>query len=444
MGANQSSNNEKINDPNTNQPSLKKTIDYLAANYILTNSFQNLKKLGEKDQCKEMVLLTSNIVNEYLTTREIDFLKQRIEGTNTENPVEINKMTKEDIMYYEKEDIPKLDVSKPLRRKRICIGIAKYYVEIYNLFNAIVHTINPIYTWKDSTGQIVSVGYEMKKDIPSNIQPTITRNNLCSNRINSALNNTGILGENITIDTSKIPSISNTTQNNGMYGPVKNLQEEIGIPELEKLYYDDYNYSVGKFTQMTPKMNSEIYQKDVQLLYNLFHGGDMPETIKTFSDINLIPFKEISIMPKIITGSLKEELFSNYVVAWQTMKRNTQENQDKLLKILEEIFTTILDPDDSTQKKTIVIIRKDLTNDKLQGLISETRNLIINLYGTCEKNYQEILKILQAIIANQEKETSLLRISEMEKQKDMLLSKQSLLTTEIQSLDSEIDKIKNM
>lgn len=444
MGANQSSNNKNIIDPNTNKPSLKKTIDFLAANFILTNSFQNLRQLSDKDKCNEMVLLTSNIIGEYLTDREIEFLKQRIEGTNTDNPVEVNKMTKEDIVYYEKEDIPKLDVSKPLRRKRICIGIAKYYVEIYNLFNAIAHTINPVYTWRDSTGQMVSVGYEMKKDIPQGVTPTITRNNLCSNRVNALLGENGISGENISINTSNIPFISNAKESNGSIGPIKNLQQEMGIPELEKMYYDDYNYSVGKFTQMTPKMNEEVYQKDVRLLYSLFHGENMPENIKSFNDINLVPFKDTNIMPKILNGSLKEELFSNYVVAWKTMKATTLENQNKLLEILEEIFTTIPDPDDSTQNKTIVMIRKDLTNDKLQDLISKTRNLIIELYGTCEKNYQEILNILEAIIANQEKETALLRIEEIEKQRDTLLTKQSLLNKEIQGLDDQISKIKNM
>tara|TARA_Y100001970_G_scaffold248887_1_gene318868 strand:+ start:3566 stop:4873 length:1308 start_codon:yes stop_codon:yes gene_type:complete len=432
MGANQSSNNIDNKDTKQKEKSFKKTIDYIAANYILTNNFQDLKNLNDPKYCNNLVILTSKVLNDHLTTREIEFLKQRMEGTNTDSPKEINKLTKETITYFSDKDIPKLNVTKPLKRKRICIGIAKYYIEIFNLFNSIVHTINPVYTWRDSTGQMVSVDYQLRKDIPKNVTPTITRNNLCSNRLNALLNEKDICGNDITINPRKNKDVLNISGDPYQ----KNLQQEIGIPELEKMYYDEYNFDVGKFTGMSEKMKKEIYKKDVKSLYTIFTGNtDVPENIESFSDIIL---SDISLqnVPKVITGSLKEELFNVYVTKWKEMKINIEKYQNELLNILEEIFTPIEDPDDPN--KQIIIIRKDLTQEKLDNLFIQTRNTILNLYASCEENYQEILKILDAIIENQEKETAELKIQNLQEEKQRILAKQELLQKDIDNIDDKI------
>lgn len=434
MGANQSNNSNENNQNIEKQKSLKKTIDYIAANYILTNNFQDMKNLQDPKYCNNLVILTSKVLNEYLTTQEIEFLKQRMEGTKTDSPKEVNTLTKENITYFSDSDLPKLNVTKPLRRKRICIGIAKYYVEIFNLFNSIVHTINPIYTWKDSTNQTVSVGYEMRKDIPKDVNPTITRNNLCSNRLNALLiPNLDISGENVNINTNKVCGLNNQT-------PEINLQQEIGMPELEKLYYDEYNYTTGKFVSMSEDMK-KIYKNDVDQLYKLFTGNqDVPEEINSFSDIllrNVNP--NICNYKNTILGNLKNDLYSLYVNKWNEMKAQIENNQDDLLNILEEIFTPIEDPDDPQKK--IIIIRKDLTQEKLNNLITLTRNTILNLYQNCENNYQEILKILEAIIEDQEKQTSQQIIQNLQKEKEDILAKQSLLQKNIQEIDEKINQV---
>ena len=114
------------------EKTLSSTIDYLAANYILTSNFQDLKNLTDPKYCKNLVLLTSDVISKYLTQRELEFLKQRMEGT-----LEKNEMTKENIAYFKRDEVDKMDIKSDLKKKRMCIAVAKYYIKIFHVFNAI-------------------------------------------------------------------------------------------------------------------------------------------------------------------------------------------------------------------------------------------------------------------------------------------------------------------
>jgi len=127
-------------------------IDYIASYYILTMDFKNLTKLSEKDYCDKLIILTSSILERYLTEQEIVYLDQR-----TQNGIEVNNMSKDKIIYLTKEQFEgfdvKNDVKKNLKKKRVCIGIAKFYIIIAHIFSAIVMTVNPIYNYTDEYGQ---------------------------------------------------------------------------------------------------------------------------------------------------------------------------------------------------------------------------------------------------------------------------------------------------
>ena len=47
------------------------------------------------------------------------------------------------------------------------------------------------------------------------------------------------------------------------------LDKEVGIPELEELYFDKYNYKNGSFDEMTPE-TKKVYEKDVKEFYKVF------------------------------------------------------------------------------------------------------------------------------------------------------------------------------
>ena len=46
--------------------SLESVLDYIASNYILTSDFKSLTKLYEEEYCKNLVVLTQDIISKIL------------------------------------------------------------------------------------------------------------------------------------------------------------------------------------------------------------------------------------------------------------------------------------------------------------------------------------------------------------------------------------------
>jgi hypothetical protein len=65
---------------------------------------------------------------------------------------------------------------------------------------------------------------------------------------------------------------------------------------------------------------------------------------------------------------------------------------------------------------TKFIIDPDLTYEDLESLIVDARRIILKLYITCEKDFIEALKILQAIIEMQIFETNQRQVKELEQE----------------------------
>jgi hypothetical protein len=144
------STNKKVNEKDFS--SFYQIIDYIATYYILTMDFKSLSNLSSKEYCDELVIITSDIIQNYFNDLEITYLAQRIK-----NGEEVNEMAKENVLFVNKDQLEDLDVKndtqKSIKKKRICIGIAKFYVKIAHVFAAIVKTINPIYVYKDENGK---------------------------------------------------------------------------------------------------------------------------------------------------------------------------------------------------------------------------------------------------------------------------------------------------
>ena len=404
------------------QKTLSSTIDYLAANYILTSNFQDLKNLTDPKYCKNLVILTSDVIQKYLTEQDIDFLKQRLEGST-----EKNIMTKEKIAYFNKDNLENMDIKSDLKKKRMCIAIAKYYVQIFHIFNAIAHTINPVYTWKDKYGSTISVDYEHRNDIPKDVEPIISKVNLCSSRINSLMKDKAPLDE-IGKNSNTVINIKNNFCDlNSKDGVSKKLATEPGIPELETLYYDIYDYNTGKFSSMSNPMNTQ-YQTDLKKFYTLFTGSTkkMPNNIKRFGDIPLRDYNKVSqckkngVFRKTYNGTIKEKLFSEYAINVQTMMTNTDTNQKALLAIIDQLFIFIKNPQDPNKK--LIVINPALTNQLLTELVTKTRLAIINLYSTCEKDFFKGLQIFEALVEKQILDTSTSQIKQLQQNVEETIS----------------------
>ena len=155
----------------TPKKSLAQIIDYVAANYIVTQNFKDMKNLSDMNYCNKLVILTSKIINNSLSNLEVEYLSQRLKGTE-----EVNYMNKDQVMFLDKDNLQSLDVRNQTQKRRLCIGIAKHYVKVAHLFAAISTTINPTYTYNNqATGEQLSSSLAEKESIPENATINIER-----------------------------------------------------------------------------------------------------------------------------------------------------------------------------------------------------------------------------------------------------------------------------
>ena len=419
MGNFISSNSKK---PETEFNNFYEVVDYIATYYILTMDFKSLSKLSEKAYCDKLVILTSDIIEKYFNDMEVTFLAQRVK-----NGLEVNELKKENVSFINKDNLESLDISndaqKSIKKKRVCIGIAKFYVKVAHIFAAIVMTINPVYTYKDPTGQTVKTGLLEKDKIPKNTKRKLYKLNICDNRIRALKKGEtqDALTGNVTIQ----PKVCNMNVNKD--GTVKDLKDEPGIPELMNLYLDDnYDYSNGTFSGMSDKTKVQ-FMKDLQTFYTAFTENNvMPPEITKFSDIKLRDYRSkpgcqgsVPVLKSKLTLNPKDKLFVQYAENIKQMIQSAADNQYKLLDVINELFTYVIDP---YSGKKVIRINPKLNDETLQNSVLKTRKLIVNLYVKCETDYVNGMKIYEAIVESKILDTTQKQIDSLKMQAKKIIT----------------------
>ena len=401
---------------NTDNKDYRKTLDYIASNYILTQNFIDMKRLSDIKYCNNLVVLTAKIIETNLNDKEISYLSKRIK-----NGKEVEEMTKERVIYLDKDLIDDLDIKNKEQKTNMCYGIAKFYIMIAHIFAAIITTINPTWKYLNDKGEEEKVGLEKKSELPSGGAVTEV-NGICVERMDALLNDRDVNGIK---DSTRVIKPRVCTLNIDGKGKTKMLINEPGIPELAKLYEDNWDPKEGRFIGMTDKTRKEVYEKDVERFYKAFTGNskipvgeDNKPLITTFSQIPLRDFhngkecaSEDGKFRKEYRSSLKNKLFVEYANNLKAMMQSTTENQNKLLKIIDKLFFQSINP---LTNKTEIVINPLLKMDDLPGITAETRNLIINLYITCENEFMRGFKIFEAIIEKQMFDTDIKQIENLQ------------------------------
>lgn len=413
-------------------------IDYIATYYILTMDFKSLRKLSEKSYCDNLVVLTSDIIERYFNNMEVEYLAQRIK-----NGSEVNELKKDKINFFNKDSLEQLDISndkqKSIKKKRICIGIAKFYVKVAHIFAAIVMTINPIYTYKDETGQTIKTGLLEKDKIPKGIEKKLFKLNICDNRIRALQN--GKYVDEKTGDVTIQPKVCDMNINNN--GENKSLEDEPGITELMKLYLDDnYDYSNGNFTGMSETTKKQ-FMKDLKLFYTTFTGNEiMPPEITKFSDIKLKDYNkkpgcqnENAVFKNKYTLNAKDKLFIDYAANIQKMIQSAADNQSKLLSVINDLFTYVFDP--YTNKK-VIRINPALTDESLQRAVEKSRRFIIDLYVKCESDYVTGVKIYEAIVESKILETTQKQIENLKKEATKIIKETQKVSVPVKKQENDV------
>jgi hypothetical protein len=427
MGNSFSFSSTKTQPENTHTPS--EIIDYIASNYILSMDFINLRKLMHKKYCDKLVVLTSDIMDKYLTELDVDYLDTKL------------NVNHERVNFLKKQDGSKLDIKDNDKKRRVCLGIAKFYIKIAHVFASIITTINPVYSYKDINQNIIKVPFYKKNEIPLESLPTakLEHEGLCQNRINSLQSSSKTQEERLLFPEDKEKDEINVSPkmcsiNSKMDGTIKSMVDEPGIPELMQLYYDDlFDYTTGKFNGMSDETKTE-YLEDLAHFYVFFTGNEeVPPNITKFSDIKLKDYnKQFYCESSNANKSYKSdkndvparrELFEKYAENLKLMIQNANMIQTELLKIIDQMF--LYEMPDTTQNvhaahnthntHNAIRIHPKLTDKLLQELSISARELIIKLYLTCEMNYANGLKIYEAIVESSIVSTGQKRIDNLEK-----------------------------
>ena len=270
------------------------------------------------------------------------------------------------------------------------------------------HTSEP----HTSEPSLKEISLEDKEHLPEDNSVKV-KYTLCDQRLNALLNTHNL---DILNDKAKLYSKENVIKpavcSMNLPENKNTLEKEPGIPELYELYKDEYDYSNGTF-KMSDAMR-KVYEKDVNEFYKMFTGNDIvPPEIKTFSDITLRTFANSSVCKKDAANkipeysiSVKDKLFKKYIDNLKQMKETSEENQNKLLDQLNKIFLTQTNP---KTNKIEVTLQPDLNDTKLQKILEDTRNIIVELYINCEKDFYEGFQIFEAIVEAQIFETNEMR-----------------------------------
>ena len=385
---------------------LSEIINFVATNYILTQSFEDMESLKDPKYCDKLIVVTSDVLNKYLTKMDVQYLAQKVK-----QGVEVNEMTSDGLLYLRQDSLPKIDVKNAVTKKRMCIGIAKYYVKVAHLFSAIVSTINPTYTYKDEFGTRKEVPFSEKNKIPKGTDVKINKVNVCSERVQALVNGQDLgmedpaqpikIKPNFCQMNTDIPATEKQQKR-----VVKTLADEPGMSQLERLYNDVYDYQTGKFTGMSDAMRQE-YNKDLATLYKAFTGKEeMPASVKSFADIQLRDFEALggcqaepnNQYMKSYEGTSKQKLFVNYANQIKVTMQQTEENRNALIAVLDKVFAFAVNPQ---TKKPEITINPGLNDTMLNELVRQTQELIIKLYTSCEANFIKGLEIFEQIIQEQ-------------------------------------------
>jgi hypothetical protein len=383
--------------------SLSSQIDDIAIHYILKQNTIDLLRLTDKEYYDNLILLVGNLFEKKLSDLEVGSMNQRIYPETIQNAV--------------LDFLP----SNGKLKETMIRNISKFYMKIMMIFSAIVATIDPQYSYEDEQGttQLFYLkDLNSYKNIPRHIQPLVHQltnpMNLCRKRISILRNKIDLSDPDfITINPGeKLCSTEST----------KHLTDEIGIKELDLLYYDIFDPTSKTWKHRSKEME-EKYQKDLFKFYTIFTGNEeMPPNIQSFKDIELFDYRSIgyckdSLFTQDYVVPKEDELVVRYKEQLELLEKSTVLYRSELLEHLKMIFLTKI-----VDNNMSYTIDPSLTMDTIMKLETDTRTSIINLYTNCEQYFIRALMIFEELYENQSNNMNQSRITNIPLYKQQMMN----------------------
>jgi hypothetical protein len=308
MGNKISSSSSGGSDDEVVQMALK--LDLYAQRIILKEVRFN-SSLSDSGKCEKLIIITSEVLNR-LPFRLISYMDRR-HKLFSEKYETFNAMDRALLVNTNPEILKesKLDEPNEFRKKQMCVGLARFYIQIGNLFNAIMTTMRP-YNYENTRRTGPDNFYDMlsfsllegrkmtakdkQKYEMSNMSGFAQKQKDMKKRLASIMKfgeivqdltpGDGICNIQREIEETKITPLTIA----GSASSESKIKPSI-FAMLEELYYDIFHQASSvnpkspQFIAMSAVMRGKIYKNDVQELYRIVTGKEPGPDIETFTDV---------------------------------------------------------------------------------------------------------------------------------------------------------------
>jgi len=284
----------------------------LYAQRIILKEVKFNSSLSDSGKCEKLIIITSEVLNR-LPFRLISYMDRR-HKLFSEKYETFNAMDRALLVNTNPEILKesKLDEPNEFRKRQMCVGLARFYIQIGNLFNAIMTTMRPynyentrrtgpdnfydMLTFSLLEGRSSSSKDKLRYEM-SNMSGFAKKQQDMRKRLSSMLKfgemvqdltpGDGICNVQREIEQTKITPLTIT----GSSATETKIKPSM-FAMLEELYYDIFHQSSSvnpkspQFIAMTAVMKEKIYRNDVRVLYRIVTGGKEPgPEIETFTDV---------------------------------------------------------------------------------------------------------------------------------------------------------------
>jgi len=392
MGNNVSSgNSSSINSSNSDElRNMALRLDLYAQRIILKEVKFN-STLGDSGKCEKLIIITSEVLNR-LPFRLISYMDRR-HKLFSERYEMINAMDRALLVNTNPEILKesKLDEQNVFRKKQMCVGIARFYVQIGNLFNAIMSTMRP-YNYEYIQRNMPENFYDMltfglldgaesrnkdkAKYETSSMAGFVRRQNDTKMKMERLLRmgdqtmkitpGSGICSIQRDMESIKITPMSTTTTASTA---TQNKIKPSIFAMLEELYFDIFhetssvNPSSPQFIAMSERMKNKIYKRDVAEIFRIVTDGKEPgDDIRTFADVSKYindndkmkewcnNSKNKSLELNVDNNMRSNPLFVKYIRHIQNMNYQISKQRKVIVRLLDRVFSVMKKNEDVLQE----------------------------------------------------------------------------------------------
>ena len=371
----------------------------LYAQRIILKEVKFNSSLSDSGKCEKLIIITSEVLNR-LPFRLISYMDRR-HKLFSERYEMFNAMDRALLVNTNPEILKesKLDEPNEFRKRQMCVGLARFYVQIGNLFNAIMSTMRPYNyentrrTGPDNFYDMLTFGliegrnasssssssssggaddrarYETtnmsgfskkQKDMRERLDRILTFGAAVPDLVPGA----GICSLKNDLEQNKINPMTMA----GTSSSENKIRPSI-FAMLEELYYDIFhqtsstNPKTPQFIAMSAAMKEKIYRTDVQHLFRIVTGGKEPgPDIRTFADvarfindndeINAWCQRDDNKSRKIpVTDELRSDSgFVEYIKHVKEMMRLTAKERKTIVGLLDRVFVTMKKSDEELRQ----------------------------------------------------------------------------------------------